>query len=124
MRSVFNPSASKRRRQDLRNNRSEPERKVWALLRNQQMGVKFRRQHGIGPYIADFYCPALKLVVEIDGDSHGSMAGHIHDQAREAFMHALGIKTIRLSNDDVMRNIEGVYQCLQQQMNLQPSKLD
>ena len=100
----------------------EPEKKVWALLRNQRMGVKFRRQHGIGHYIADFYCSELKLVIEIDGESHHSEAAQQYDQQRDDYMQALGIKTIRFNNNEVMQNIEGLHEYLQQYLNSVLSK--
>jgi very-short-patch-repair endonuclease len=112
MDSVFNPSVYKERRQDLRKNMSEPERRMWRLLRNRQMGVKFRSQHGVGHYIADFYCPELNLVIEIDGNSHLSAEAQAYDRERDAFMQSLGIKTLRFTNEDVLHNIEGVHQTL------------
>lgn len=110
---IFNKSQYKQRRQHLRNNMTEPEKRLWQVLRNGQMGVKFRRQHGIGHYIADFYCPELKLVVELDGDSHFLGSALDYDRTRNDFMLSLGITTIRLKNDDVITNIEGVHQHIQ-----------
>jgi very-short-patch-repair endonuclease len=118
MNQIFNQSKYKQRRQELRKNMPEPEKRVWALLRNQKMGVQFRRQHGIGHYIADFYCSELKLVIEIDGESHHSEAAQQYDQKRDEYMQTLGIKSIRLSNKEVMQNIEGVYQYLHQYLSL------
>ena len=112
MNEIFNKSEYKQRRQELRRNMPEPERKLWQILRNQQMGVKFRRQHGIGHYIVDFSCPQLKLVIEVDGDSHCSEEAQGYDAVREGFMQSLGIMTIRFKNDEVMQHIEGVYQHL------------
>jgi very-short-patch-repair endonuclease len=81
------------------------------------MGVKFRRQHGIGHYIADFYCPELKLVIEVDGDSHSSADAQTYDAIRNDFMVSLGITTLRFTNDEVMHNIEGIHQHLTQYLN-------
>jgi len=72
------------------------------------MGCKFFRQYGIGEYIADFYCPQHKLVIEIDGCQHYSDDGHEYDKSREDFMNSLAIKTIRFSNPDVLPNMDGV----------------
>ena len=119
---IFNKSTYKSRRQALRKKMPEPEKKVWALLRNQRLGVKFRRQHGIGHYIADFYCSELKLVIEIDGESHHSEAAQQYDQQRDDYMQALGIKTIRFNNNEVMQNIEGLHEYLQQYLNSVLSK--
>ena len=82
------------------------------------MGIKFRRQHGIGHYIVDFYCPELKLIIEVDGDSHFSEEDQAYDKVRDDFMLSLDIMTIRLKNDDVMKNIEGVHQYIKQQADL------
>ena len=95
---------------------TEPEKRLWQILRKQQIGVKFRRQHGIGEYIVDFYCAELKLVIEVDGDSHYSDHDQSYDKTRERFMQSLGIETLRLKNDDVMKNIEGVYQYIAQRI--------
>jgi len=115
---IFNKTEYKQHRQALRQNMTEPEKRLWQILRNSQMGVKFRRQHGIGDYIADFYCPELKLVIEIDGDSHFSIEAQGYDKIRDDFMLSLNIETIRLKNDDVMQNIEGVYQYIKHQIDL------
>ena len=71
-------------------------------------GVKFRRQQGIGPYIADFYCPGRLLVIEVDGDSHFDMQGLRHDKRRDAYMAALSLTVLRFSNREVMENLPGV----------------
>jgi adenine-specific DNA-methyltransferase len=66
---------------------SSPERILWKILRNGQLGAKFRRQHPIGPYIADFYCAQAKLVIEIDSDTgHGTEEAENHDARRDAYM--------------------------------------
>lgn len=110
MNHIFNKTEYKPRRQALRNNMTEPVEKLWQILRGKQMGVKFRRQHGIGHYIADFYCPELKLVIEVDGDSHGSVDAQTYDAIRNDFMVSLGITTLRFTNDEVMNHLDGVHQ--------------
>lgn len=75
-------------------------------------GYKFYRQYGIGNYIADFYCPKLKLVIELDGGQHYTEEGLEYDKTREDYMSSLGIKTIRFSNSDIMKNIEGVLEII------------
>jgi very-short-patch-repair endonuclease len=117
MNHIFNKTEYTPRRQALRSNMTEPEKKLWQILRGKQMGVKFRRQHGIGHYIADFYCPELKLVIEVDGDSHGSADAQAYDAIRHDFMISLGITTLRFTNDQVMHNIEGIHQHLTQYLN-------
>lgn len=111
---IFNKTEYKQRRQTLRNNMTEPEKRLWSILRNNQLGVKFRRQHGIGHYIVDFYCPELKLIIEVDGESHFSEDAQAYDKIRDTFMLELGLSTIRIKNHDVMTNIEGISQYIQQ----------
>ncbi|MFN8673477.1 MAG: endonuclease domain-containing protein [Candidatus Sericytochromatia bacterium] len=118
MEKIFNKPEYKERRQKLRNNMTEPEKKLWEILRNKQMGVKFRRQHGIGHYIADFYCTDLKMVIEVDGESHFSEEGIEYDKIRDDFMSSLGIITIRVKNNDIMKNIEGIHQYIQNKIEL------
>jgi very-short-patch-repair endonuclease len=118
MNKIFNKTDYKQRRQTLRRNATEPEKRLWQRLRGNEMGVKFRRQHGIGHYIVDFYCPALKLVIEVDGDSHFSQSAQDYDSVRDNFMLSLGIMTIRVRNDDVMKNIDGVCQHIKHQLNM------
>jgi very-short-patch-repair endonuclease len=105
---IFNRQKQKSQRQELRGNMPLPEKILWAQIRNQQLGVKFRRQHGIGRYIADFYCAELKLVIELDGDSHYQDGGQEYDQIRDEFMRALGLTVLRFTNRDVMNNLSGV----------------
>ena len=116
MNKIFNKTDYTARRQTLRNNMTEPEKRLWQILRNQQMGVKFRRQHGIGHYIVDFYCPERKLVIEVDGDSHYTDDAQHYDTVRADFMLALGITTMRFTNHDVMTNLNHIYQQIAQQL--------
>ena len=84
---------------------TEPEKRLWRHLSNAQLGgFKFRRQSLIAPYIVDFLCPAKALIVEVDGDTHEPDA----DWRRDMALEAQGYRTIRFTNADVMRNMEGV----------------
>jgi very-short-patch-repair endonuclease len=79
-----------------------PEVKLWALLRRSPCGVGFRRQHPVGPYVADFYCPAAKLVIEIDGMIHDFTVER--DLARDEYMRGLGLTILRIPAGEVMRD--------------------
>jgi very-short-patch-repair endonuclease len=79
------------------------ERILWTHLRRNQLGVAFRRQHPIGPYIADFYSWDSGIVIEIDGDSHCSVQAKIYDKERTAYLEALGLTVLRFTNGDVER---------------------
>jgi very-short-patch-repair endonuclease len=89
----------------MRNNPTEPEKRLWRTLSNGRLqGFKFRRQAVIPPYIADFLCPAAKLIVEVDGDTHDEPT----DARRDLHLAQLGYRVIHVTNADVMTNIDGV----------------
>ncbi len=84
---------------------------VWYLLRNRRLGgFKFRRQHAVDRYVADFYCVDAKLIVELDGDSHFDRV--VHDQVRSTRLAELNFSVLRFSNVDVFENIEGVLESI------------
>ncbi|MEG3123180.1 endonuclease domain-containing protein [Sphingomonas sp. GB1N7] len=96
---------------EMRRNPTEPEKRLWRGLSNSQLGgYKFRRQHVVyeAQAIADFFCPALGLAVEVDGDTHDLPA----DTTRDRRMAGLGFSTIRVTNADVMQNINGVLEAI------------
>ncbi len=105
---IFNRKNQRSTRQHLRNSVSVLERILWSKIRNQQLGVKFRQQHGIGKYVVDFYCPDFKLVVELDGDSHYQDGAQEYDQIRDEFMRGMGLRVLRFTNIEVMNNLDGV----------------
>lgn len=77
---IFNSKKTKAQRTHLRNNLTQAESRLWSKLKGRQIfDYKFRRQHGIGNYIVDFYCPVLKLVIEVDGESHFTKKGIVND---------------------------------------------
>ena len=98
-----------KRARRLRRDSTFPERLLWSKLRNRQMsGWKFRRQHPIGPYFADFVCSEAMLVIEIDGDTHGSDAQIARDQRRTRFMESEGWTVHRFWNADLTENVDGI----------------
>src|SRR5229473_7065255 len=91
----------------LRENRTTAEAKVWRWLRDRKCGGwKFRRQYPIGTYILDFYCHTLRLAIELDGVGHVP----IRDGFRTSVLRRYGLKVIRLSNEDVIANPDGVWE--------------
>jgi len=81
---------------------------LWSKLRRKQLlGERFRRQYGIDSYVIDFYCPELKLAIEVDGESHTS-ARQTYDEERQAFIEAYGVTFLRFTNADVYENLDGV----------------
>jgi very-short-patch-repair endonuclease len=81
---------------------------LWLYLRQRPDGLKFRRQHPFGPYVVDFYCPAARLVVEVDGDSHGMGANPSRDRQRDAWLRERGLRVLRFGAGDVMKDTESV----------------
>ena len=95
------------RARSLRRTETPPEQLLWLALRNGQIGgLKFRRQHPIGPFIADFFCHSAKLVVEVDGMSHDDKA--VRDATRSDYLGAQGLRVLRVTNEDVMHDLDAV----------------
>jgi len=102
----------------LRSDVTGPETRLWSRLRARQLqGLKFRRQHGIGPYIVDFYCPEQSLVIEVDGDSHADADQIVKDQLRDRYFQSLGLRVIRYINDDILKNLDGVLEDLAERLS-------
>jgi len=110
---VHNRPEQKIIRKHLRNNSTKAEIILWQYLKAKQInGLKFRRQHGLGNYILDFYCPEKRLAIELDGTVHGLRDKTIHDKERQATIESLGIKVLRFYNEDVLQNVEGVLKSI------------
>lgn len=100
-------------RRRLRKKMTPAEVTLWRELRGRSFQqLKFRRQHGIGPFIVDFYCAERRLVIEVDGNIHMGEDQRGHDQGREQYLEAAGLKVIRYSNDEIVNNINGVLRRL------------
>ena len=87
-----------------------PEQALWHALRAGRLGVKFKRQYVVDPYIADFAAPSERLIVEVDGESHGFTEEN--DAARTALLETKGFRVVRYSNSDVMTNLDGVLRAI------------
>ena len=91
----------------------EAERRLWARLRNHQLGnFRFRRQHSIGPYVADFASIEAMLVIECDGEQHGFDDARLHDAKRTAFMESEGWTVLRFWNLEIYNNMDGVLETI------------
>ncbi len=101
----------RRRRVAMRKTPPEGERLLWYKLRNRYLhGLKFRRQHQIGSYIADFYCDERQLVVEVDGWQHFDNEGLTSDEARTRYLESLGLHVVRFTNAEVLSNLDAVLE--------------
>lgn len=97
------------KRRSLRRKMTKAEIFLWVQLKNKQiLGYKFRRQYSVGYFVIDFYCPKLKLALEVDGDSHFTKEAREYDKRREKYIKSFGIRFLRVTNLDVYRNMEGV----------------
>jgi very-short-patch-repair endonuclease len=103
------PERQRKKAKSMRRVMTEAELKLWNELRaHRLMGMGFRRQVPIGPYIADFVCSAHNLIVEVDGSHHGSSDEAAKDQKRTAYLESRGWTVLRFWNDDVLRDIDNV----------------
>ena len=89
------------------------ERHLWAKIRMKQLkGYQFYRQKPIGDYIVDFFCPRVKLVIEVDGSQHFSDEMTEYDRIRNEYLSSLGLRVLRFTNTDVQTHIEGVVESI------------
>jgi very-short-patch-repair endonuclease len=96
----------------LRSSMSLPEVLLWRVLKQRPLGLKFRRQHPIGAFVADFYCDSARTIIEIDGIAHDMGDRPQRDASREAWLNANGLTVVRISAADVLRDVENVAQSI------------
>jgi very-short-patch-repair endonuclease len=108
----FNRTKEKTERaRDLRQRSTKIEARLWSALRGGQLdGLKFRRQHPAGNFILDFYCPQLRLAIELDGGQHNEDAQRVRDQRRGEWLRACGVTELRFWNNEVTQNLPGVLE--------------
>jgi very-short-patch-repair endonuclease len=106
---LFNIKIKKLQRRNLRQQDIACEKIVWHKLRNRGLnGLKFKRQYSIGNYIIDFFCPELKIGIEIDGATHSTPAETEYDRQRQSHIEKFNIKIIRYTNADIKENLSEV----------------
>jgi very-short-patch-repair endonuclease len=106
---IHNQEELKNRRKGLRKKLTPAEATLWLLLKDKKLeGRKFRRQHSVGKYIVDFYCPSEKLVIELDGERHFTDEGMQYDQKRTDYLNTCKIRVLRFENHEVFQSPEGV----------------
>ena len=98
------------RAKELRSNLTEAERRLWYFLRRNHLGCRFRRQHPIGPYIADFACLRPRIVIEVDGGQH--VEQHEYDVVRDEFMRERGFVVLRFWSNEMLQQTESVLQVI------------
>ena len=106
---------------ELRKNMTDAERHLWAKIRMKRLkGYQFYRQKPIGDYIVDFFCPRVKLVIEVDGGQHFSDEMTEYDRIRNEYLSNLGLRVLRFTNTEVLKNIAGVVESIEEKIPLSP----
>jgi very-short-patch-repair endonuclease len=109
MTQVFNKAEEKTKRRMLRKNMPQAEVILWTKLKDKGLkSYKFRRQYSVDKFVIDFYCPKLKLAIEVDGDSHFLEDADIRDRERQSIIESYGITFLRFTNREIRENIDGV----------------
>jgi very-short-patch-repair endonuclease len=110
---IYNVKSKQARRKELRNNATAAEAILWRALKGRQLnGKKFRRQHGIGRYIADFCCPECRVIVELDGKPHSSAVEAEYDAGRTKYLVQNGFTVLRFENRMVYHELEWVLEAI------------
>jgi very-short-patch-repair endonuclease len=119
---IWNDPLLKERRQELRRSQTDAEKALWKRIRAKQLnGRKFFRQYSVGPYILDFYCPMLKLAIELDGGQHTYDENRDRDHIRTECLKRQGIHVIRFWNHDVLQHIDAVVEKVSEEMLVRPT---
>ena len=109
MTKLYNLAHKKDQRRTLRANLTSAEATLWSALKSSQLyNRKFRRQHSIGEFILDFYCPEEKLAIELDGAGHFTVSGNLYDAARTAYLTSIGVRVLRFENKVIWSDLDSV----------------
>ena len=116
-----NRPALRERRRALRNGSTRAERALWTVLKGRRLaGAKFRRQHSVGPFVLDFFCPAARLAVEVDGGVHADPARADYDGGRQRWLEARGIRVVRVTNAEVLQTPDIVAERILSALGMPP----
>ena len=122
MTKIYNRSCEKSKRKILRTNMPKAEVILWSKLKSKGLdGYKFRRQYSVGKFVVDFYCPRLKLAIEVDGDSHFREESEVHDKERQNFVESFGISFLRFTNREIYKNLNEVLAEIEKRMEKRPT---
>ena len=111
-------STVKQNAKDNRSMMTDAERYLWNYIKNEQIGVRFRRQHIIGDYIVDFICLKQKLIIEVDGGYHNNPTQQQKDRIRQNWLESMGYKVLRFNNNDIFHQIESVITIIKQNISI------
>jgi very-short-patch-repair endonuclease len=113
----YNKKSEKEKRRTLRKEMTFCERIMWIHLRRKQLGVRFLRQYSIDHYVIDFYCPELKLAIELDGSIHDKPDQKEYDVYRQEYLEKYGITFLRITNDELMGNANMAFDRIEEVIN-------
>ena len=105
----YNKKSEQEIRRLLRSNMTYCEKILWLHLKKRQLGYRFLRQYSVDHFVIDFYCPELKLAVELDGDVHKIPEQKDYDKARQKYLEAFGIKFVRITNEEFLGNANKAF---------------
>ena len=115
---IYNRKEQNEKRKALRNAMSNAEIILWDRLKGRQIkGMKFRRQFGVGRYAIDFYCPEIKLAIEVDGDTHDSPDEIEYDKTRQSEIENYKIVFLRIKNEEIFKSIDEVILKIENKIN-------
>ena len=117
MTKYYNKKKEQEKRRSLRTNMTYCEKIVWMHLRKRQLGYRFLRQCSVDSFVIDFYCPELKLAIELDGDVHEIPEQKKYDKARQKYLEAFGIKFIRIKNEEFLGNPNKAFNRIEEKIS-------
>ena len=118
----FTKKSEQEKRRKLRRDMTYCERIVWIHLRKKQLGYRFLRQYSVDHFVIDFYCPKLKLAVEIDGEYHNSDSQKKYDKNREKYLEKFGITFVRIKNEEFLGNPDRAFRKIEEKIKLLESE--
>ena len=119
----FNQTNEKEKRRKLRQEQTYVEKIVWLYLRNRKMfGYKFKRQYSIDQYVVDFFCPELKLALEIDGGIHEMEENKLYDKERQSYIESYGIEFLRIKNEELLGNPNKAFEKIAEKIKSMQNK--
>ena len=114
----YNKKSEQVKRRLLRSNMTYCEKIVWLHLKKRQLGYRFLRQYSIDQFVIDFYCPELKLAIEIDGNVHNQTDQKEYDIKRQEYLEKFGIKFVRITNDELLGNPNLAFNRIEKKIKL------
>ncbi len=112
----YNRASEKNLRRQLRNNMTAAEKIIWKHLRKKQLGVRFLRKYSVDQFVIDFYCPKLKLALEIDGKIHNLPENKNRDVERQIFLESFGINFLRIKNEELFEDENKILEKVEQRI--------